>query len=67
MRELNRFERAQQRANLRQKAQELAAQGCPRCRGSKIQVAEPAGYQTGYEASCVDCGEMWWTEWWAAL
>jgi hypothetical protein len=62
MREPNRLERAQQRANLRQKAQELAAQGCPRCRGSKVQVAEPSGYQTGYEASCVDCGEMWWTE-----
>jgi hypothetical protein len=34
--------RAEQRALLRQKAQELAAQGCPRCRGSSIQVAEPS-------------------------
>jgi len=62
MRNPNHPERAEQRARLRQKAQELAAQGCPRCRGSKVQVADPSGYELRYEASCVDCGEMWWTE-----
>ncbi len=55
-------ERAKQRARLRRKAQELTAPGCPRCRGSKVQVAEPPRSDDVYEASCIDCGEMWWTE-----
>jgi uncharacterized protein with PIN domain len=53
--------RAEERAYRRQKAQELAAQGCPRCRGHLIQVEEPIRSDDFYEMSCVDCGEMWWT------
>jgi hypothetical protein len=64
MREPNRVERAKQRANFRQRTQEFSAQGCPRCRGSKVQVIEPPplAYDPRYELSCLDCGEMWWAE-----
>ena len=54
-------ERAEQRAHRRRKAQEFAAQGCPRCRGHLVQVEEPTSSDDVYEASCVGCGEMWWT------
>jgi hypothetical protein len=56
------MQKAEQQARFRRIAQDLAAQGCRRCRGSKVQVEEPPAitYDTRYEASCLDCGEMWW-------
>ena len=55
-------QKTEQQAFVRQKAQHLAAQGCPRCRGSTVQITVPSAYTPCYEASCFDCGELWWTE-----